>query len=232
VSIRTATLGEGALAYRSAGLPGGRTHWREAGFCAVDLELTGLDPRREEIVSFGAVPIEAGRVVLGETVEGLVRPSTGLQTDSILVHGLRAADLLDAPLPALALQPLLGAMAGRIPVVHVAEVERSFLRRALRRLGVRLHPAMVDTSVLGAIWLSRRDRKTAGRQIGLSELAERLGLPVHREHRAGTDALTTAEVFLALASHLDAEGAETVRSLTTAERRLAAMRLYPEHPGV
>lgn len=219
----------GARAYRTASPPRGREHWRTASFCAVDLELTGLDRRRDEIISFGAVPIERGRIVLGETVEGLVRPDGSMQADSILVHRLRPADLSGAPSLEAALDPLLWAMAGRIPVVHVAEVDRPFLRRALRRLGLRLPRAMVDTSVLGTVWLTERDGAAVPRQMSLGELAGALGLPAHGAHRAGADALMTAEVFLALATHLDAIRPETVSSLTKAERRLAAMRLYPEH---
>ena len=47
------------------GRPSKRTPWRRASWCAVDLELTGLD-RNNEIIAIGAVPIEEGRVVLGQ----------------------------------------------------------------------------------------------------------------------------------------------------------------------
>ena len=48
---------------------------------------------------------------------------------SIKVHGLRSVDLEDAPELEVAIDPLLAAMAGAIPVVHFAEVERRFLAR-------------------------------------------------------------------------------------------------------
>ncbi|MGH2743017.1 MAG: exonuclease domain-containing protein, partial [Thermoleophilaceae bacterium] len=51
-----------------------RTSWRVARFVAVDLETTGLDPGRDEIVSFAAVPVEGARVVAREAVRGLVCP--------------------------------------------------------------------------------------------------------------------------------------------------------------
>ena len=229
MSFRAPARGPGLEAYRRARPPRGRERWRSAAFCAVDLELTGLDAKHDEIISFGAVPIEQGRIRLSEVVEGLVRPDGLMRTDSILVHRLRPADLADAPDLLRGLDPLLGAMAGRIPVVHVAEVERSFLRRAFRRIGVRLHRAMIDTSLLGPVWLSERDGTAVGRQMELASLAAALGLPSHRAHRAGTDALTTAEVFLALASHLEEARPETVHSLVRADRRLTAMRLFATH---
>ena len=51
----------------------GRTPWRLAHFCVVDLELSGLDPGRDEIIAFAAVPIDAGRIVAGNAVYGLSR---------------------------------------------------------------------------------------------------------------------------------------------------------------
>ena len=44
-------------------------------------------------------------------------------------------------------------------------------------------------------------------------MARDLGLPVHRPHHADGDALTTAQAFIALATHLEAFGPQTLRSL-------------------
>ena len=123
-----------------------RTPWREARYCVADLELSGLDPRRHEIISFGALPIDAGRVRLQGAASGLVRPTRPLAEEAIRVHGIRAADLADAPPLAEALDPLLHAMAGRVLVAHHAAIERAFLGAALRRLGVRLRGPVLDTA--------------------------------------------------------------------------------------
>jgi DNA polymerase III subunit epsilon len=218
--------GPGASAYALGSSPSGRLPWRSAGYCAIDLELTGLDPRTDEIISFGAIPIEDGRARPGEAVEGKVRPERAIDEASIRVHGLRRVDLEGAPELDVAIDPLLGALAGAIPVVHFAEVERRFLSRALRRQGLRLRRPIIDTSVLGSIWLHEHDG-AEHRRMMLSELAGALGLPAHRPHDALGDALTTAQIFIVLATHLDAIRSETVRSLVTAERRLQAIRTYP-----
>ena len=212
--------------YASARPPGGSTPWRQARYCAVDLELTGLDPRRHEIVSFGAVPLEDGRVRLGAAVSGAVRPEGPVDEASIRVHGLRTADLLAAPPAEEALGPLVDLLAGAVAVAHFAEIEQAFLGRAFRRMGLRMRNPLVDTAALGALWLSERDG-VPPRRLPLGELAEALGLPAHRPHEALGDALTTAQVFLALASHLDAARPQTVRSLVKARQRLRTVTLYP-----
>ena len=223
--VRPVARGAGATAYKRARMSPGRTPWSAARYCTVDLELSGLDPRRDEIVSFGAIPIEDGRVQLSAAVHGLVRPSGPISEAAIRVHGMRAIDLAGAPPLDVGIDPLLAVMAGRVPVVHVAAIERGFLRPALRRQGLRLRRPMIDTSVLGLLWLHEHGGQLP-RRMSLTDLAVALGLPVHRPHDALGDALTTAQAFIALATHLDARRGETVRSLTAAGRRLESLLAY------
>ena len=202
-----------------------RTPWREASWCVVDLELTGPDPDRHEIVSFGAVPIERGRVRLGDAVAGLVRPTREISEEAILVHGIRAVDLATAPQLSDAIGPLVEVMTDRVLVAHSAAVERAFLGRALRPLGVRLRRPIADTELLGKLWLYERDGHWWGR-VPLSALARELGLPAERPHDALGDALTTAQAFIALATHLDAARPETVGTITHAQQRIKALRMF------
>jgi DNA polymerase-3 subunit epsilon len=224
--LRSRRLRPAAAAYAAGRPPGPRTPWKTARWCVVDLELSGLDPRRHEIVSFAAVPVDQGRIRLAEVVSGLVRPSGPLTESSVRIHGLRTADLADAPPLRDAIEPLLAAMAGRAMVAHVAQIERAFLGRALREQGLRLRGPVADTSVIGRLWLCERDGR-APADLGLGDLAHALGLPVHAQHDALGDALTTAQVFIVAATHLGAVGEETVRSLTRAGRRLDAAFAYP-----
>lgn len=191
----------------------------------MDLELTGLDPERDEIISFGAIPIEDGRLKVGESVTGLVRPTRELNEDSIRIHGIRAADLEAAPTLADAIGPLLEALAGRVPVAHTAAVERLFLGRALRERGTRLRGPIADTELLGRLWLHERDGKL-WRRLPLTLLAGELGLPAERPHDALGDALTTGQAFIVLATHLDGIRRETVATITSARRRVNAIRVF------
>jgi DNA polymerase-3 subunit epsilon len=227
-STRRTGLGAEAAAYAAAELPRRRTPWAEASWCAVDFELTGLDPRRDQVISFGAIPIEAGRVRFGRAVAGLVRPTRELDEAAIHVHGMRDVDLAGAPSLADTVGRLIEALTGRGVVLHVAAIDRPFLKRALRTAGTRLRGPVVDTEVLGRLWLYERDGRLR-RHLGLTELAMELGLPVERPHDALADALTTAQAFIALAAHLDARRAETVGSLSRAGERLDALRMFQHH---
>ena len=204
-----------------------RTPWRAARFIVVDVETTGLDPRRDEVISFAAVPVEGGRIIAGRAVSGLVRPAAPPSPRSIEVHGLRAQDLAAAPPPERALAPLLDAMRRRVLVAHVAEVERAFLRRHGGPLAHRLPCPTVDTALLWRLLSIARGKGDPGAP-SLANLAASLGLPTHRAHEAEGDAFTTAEAFLALATHLDAHGHGRVAALTGAGWRVRAWRLVHE----
>jgi DNA polymerase III subunit epsilon len=195
--------------------------WRDARFVVIDVETTGLDPARDEIVSFAAVPIEGARIVASEVVRGLVRPASPPPASSIEIHGLRAADLASAPPPAEALAPLATVLRGRVPVAHAAWVERSFLRP----LGLGMPRRVLDTALLWRVLCIERGDGDPGWRP-LSEVAGGLGLPAHRSHDAEGDALTTAQAFLALATHLEARGRSSVKALAAARWQVRAWRLW------
>lgn len=209
-----------AREYTRAKLPTAATPWRLARFCVVDLETTGLEPRRDEIVSFAAIPIDEGRARPGGLVTGLVRPRRMPPPETVRIHGLRPADLAHAPELGGVLDQLLTALSGRILVAHVAWVERQFLDRAFRGHGVRLRGGVIDTARLAAAVLGPDTRHP----LDLGDVATRLGLPVHRPHHAEGDALTTAQAFLALARRLERKRPQTVRSLSRAGRPSVSRR--------
>src|SRR5512132_1032832 len=204
---------EAARAYRDATLPGRQTPWREVSFSVIDLETTGLDPASDEIISFAAVTVDGGKVRLGDARYELIRPTRMPDAETIRIHGLREADLVDAPSLSERLDVLLEALTGRAVVAHVAAVERGFLGAALSSFGLNFANPIVDTAALDHE-LRRLRRDPPGRDpIGLSDMARRLGLPVHRPHHADGDALTTAQAFIALATHLEGFRAQTLGSL-------------------
>ena len=187
--------------------------------------MTGLDRRRDAILAWAAVPIDGGRVVLGGAREGLVHPPGTVPAESIRIHGLRELDLAGAPSPEEAADALLEALTGRVLVAHAAEIERAFLGR-LRTRGARLRGPVVDTRLLGRLWLAERDGRAPAR-LSLTALAEALGLPVHRPHRAAGDALTTAQAFIALAALLGDDRAFTCGRAAAARGAPAMGRSRP-----
>jgi DNA polymerase-3 subunit epsilon len=149
--------------------------------------------------------------------------------NSIRIHGLRESDLEAAPPLERVLDELLTALSGRVLVAHASGIEKGFVAAALETRGLPLRNPVVDTASL-AVELHRLRREPppprdedepSGAVVsspGLGELARSLGLPVHRPHHADGDALTAAQVFLALATHLEALRPITVGTLERISR--------------
>lgn len=188
-----------AQAYR-AQRPDRSRSWRDTDLCVIDLEMTGLDPTRDHIVSIGTVPIRHGRIRAGEATYSRVRPERDVPGESTRIHTLREADLADAPSITVCAERLLETMTGHVLVAHAAWIEEAFLNRVFRRLGTRVHRPVLDTAGMAARLPELP--QVPGHALSLEHAAERLDLPVHTPHHALGDAMTTAQLFLVLATRL------------------------------
>lgn len=184
-----------------------RRPWREETCWALDLELTGLDPARDHILSLAMVPLRGGAIRLGDRIDTYVRSDLTSSGSALLVHGIAPSDVRDAPPLGDVLAEVVDRLDGAVLVVHHAGVDVRFLQRACRDTGVRWpRPVVIDTLALTRR-LARNAEVTGAASPPEGDLAairEHLGLPRHRAHRALDDAVATAELFLALASRLDA----------------------------
>jgi DNA polymerase-3 subunit epsilon len=186
-----------------------RSSWRATTFAALDFETTGLDYRRDEIVSFGAVPVVAGRVVVRDAVHQLVAPSVPVSPASVRIHQLLPGELSVAPTLDEARASLARALGGRFVLAWFAELEISFLarifgtaRRVWRRRTVDVRALTIALEGL-----------SVGSRMTLTAAAERFGVPVASPHDALDDALVTAQLFLVVAARLERAGAGSVRDL-------------------
>jgi DNA polymerase-3 subunit epsilon len=206
--------------YLDAPRPERRLPWRAASYTALDIETSGLDLRHDAVLAIGLVEIEAGRVLIERAWHTLVRPPEELivPAASIRIHGLLRRDLADAPPLSEALPELLRRLRGRVLILHVATIDAGFLNRALRRhYATKLRGPVIDTARLAAR-LQHDERYMQGDAAGppviaLRALAERAGLPAYAEHNPLDDALTTAQLFLVLATQLERQGGASLHGL-------------------
>ena len=185
-----------------------RGSWRQAEFAALDFETTGLDRERDAIVSFGVVPVRAGRAVVGESVHRLVAPTVPPSAESMRIHGILPRDLEDALRPAQASAALAAAIQRRYVLAWYAGVEIDFLARMFgrRRAWVR---RTIDVRQM-VIELEGLDQDV---RQSLSSAAEHYGVPVANPHEALDDAMVTAQLFLLVAARLERRGLGTVGDL-------------------
>ena len=198
----------------------GSRPWREASYAVLDFETTGLDPARDHVLSYGVVPIEHGRVRIEGALYRVVHPPIPVPAESIRVHGIRPVELTTAPSLDEVAHELLDALEGRTLVAHAAMIELAFLGR-LQKHGRRIRQA-IDVIDLAAELAARDHDVPRVPSARLADLAAGFGIPVARTHHALGDALTTAQLFLVLATRLELLGAGRLRDLAGAGRSQSA----------
>ena len=173
-------------------------------FLVVDVETTGLDPRRDHVLELGWVPVTQGQVVLDGVRGTVVRPPAGAAVgESAVLHGITDDDLAAAPGLADVVPDLRAALQGRVLVAHYAPIEIGFLDRAFRDgQADRASLHVVDTMTLQRRLLVPGHGEPPPGALRLDAARRRFGLPRYAAHHAATDALATAELLLAQVAEL------------------------------
>jgi DNA polymerase-3 subunit epsilon len=190
--------------YLATAFPKPSSDYRKVDYLAIDLETTGLDPKRDHILSMGYVTVHGNRIELASARHRLVHTAREIPEQSAVIHQItddQAA--LGEPIETV-LGDLLADLAGKVMIAHHAPVERGFLNAACRGLfGSGLVVPVVDTQVLARRTFERRHISFKGSELRLHALGERYNLPRYGAHNALSDAVAAAELFLAQAAHME-----------------------------
>jgi DNA polymerase-3 subunit epsilon len=164
----------------------------------LDTETTGFDPAMgHELLEVASVTLEDGAIA--EEWSSLIRPSRPIPAEATAVHGITDAMTAAAPDAAKVAAELRARCGDLALAFHHADFDLPFLRALLRGAGQRpLTAPVVDT-----LGLARGLFGSGGNS--LAPLAQRLGLPLERAHRALTDARTGARVLIELAKRWERE---------------------------
>lgn len=173
---------------------------------SLDCETTGLDTRRDDIISIGAVRIVGNRVMTSEALSLLVRPSKALSADSVRIHRLREQDVADGLAPEEAMRQLLTFIGSRPLVGYFLEFDVAMINRVLfPMLGVALPQPKIEVS---ALFYEHKVRTLRGQGHGNVEdrhvdlrfdtVMTELDLPRRDAHDALNDAVMAALAFVKL----------------------------------
>jgi len=190
--------------YLAIEFPNPSAEYRQVDYLAIDLETTGLEPKRDHILSVGYVVVRGNRIDLGTASHRLVHTARAIPEKSAIIHQITddQAALGEQLEPVLA--DLLHQLAGKVMIAHHASVETGFISAACRRIfGGELVVPVVDTQSLARRTFERRHISFKGSDLRLHALGERYNLPRYGAHNALSDALAAAELFLAQASYME-----------------------------
>jgi len=187
----------------------------EVRFVVLDSETTGLDPRRDRLITIGAVAVENGEIRLHDAFEALLK--LDYNRASVTVHGItrdEASEGLDEP---QALELFLDYLRDGVIVGHHIGHDIQTLNAGYERhFDMQLKNRALDTMDL-ALHLND-DGAFADRPMAqgftLDALCEMFAIAPHDRHTAGGDAFITAQVFLRLLRAAHKAGRTSVASIS------------------
>lgn len=177
-------------------------------FLVLDIETTGLDADRDQILSIGWVEVTNLLVDLSTCKHFYIRGATGINSESAVINHITPEQLESGISLDEAFSMLLQDMQGKIMVAHGCMIERAFLERFVRdKYALPSLPIIwVDTLSLEKNFAHFRGAE-ASADFRLSSVREQYGLPEYATHDALTDAVSSAELLLAQAERYFAQDA-------------------------
>jgi len=176
-------------------------------FVVVDVEATGAKTPPNRLIELGAYRVREGRIV--DEFVTLVNPELPIPRFVASLTRITNEMVKDAPVFAEVAPRWLEFVSDAVLVAHNAPFDTSLLNHEISRV----YPGhrMVNSHIC-TVKLSRRTLPGLA-NYRLDTIANHFSINIHQRHRAGSDALATAQIFIRLLSRLNEHG---VRDLATA----------------
>jgi DNA polymerase III subunit epsilon len=195
---------------------------RNARWVVADVESSGLDTSRDRLLAIGAVSVRRGAVVLGESLEVVLRQDSVSTHDNILIHRIDGRSQREGVDPVEALLGFYEYVDGAVLVGYHAPFDQAMIARATKHfLGTNIDATWLDLATLAPALvrdgeLPRRvDALSAGRAARMQPLdwwLDHFSIRVSRRHNAAADALGTAQLLSVLLA-ADWSASRTVANL-------------------
>jgi len=186
----------------------------EVRFVVLDTETTGLDPRRDRIITIGALAVCDGEILLDDAYEAMLK--LAYNNSSVTVHGITRDEASGGMDEKEAMAEFLEYLRDGVIVGHHIGHDIQALNCACERhFGGTLRNRWLDTMDL-TLHLNDAGAfagKAMAQGFTLDGLCEMFGVAMHDRHTAGGDAFLTAQVFLRLLRAAKAVGRVTLGSL-------------------
>lgn len=153
---------------------------------AIDLETTGLDPKKDRIIEIAAIKVKDGQIV--DTFETFIQPGRSLVERVTQITGIRDEDLVKAPKIQDKLLELSVFLEDYPLLGHSLLFDFSFLKKAFVNEGHSFEKKGIDTLRIARCFLPEMEKKT------LPYLCQQFEIP-HEPHRAYADALACLQLY-------------------------------------
>jgi DNA polymerase-3 subunit epsilon len=197
--------------------PRANTPLSELRFVVFDTEATGLDFRKDRLLSLGSVAVCQSEIWVGDSLSLLIA-NENAANEAVPIHGIVPSESHAGKSEGEAVQAFIEQLGNSVMVAHHAWFDVHMMQKALQR---QFHPRLflynpvLDTMQLAKKLLqpgaSAEEIKTG--MYGLDDLCERYAIPTHDRHTAWGDAFITAQLLLILVRRLHQAGSRTLGDL-------------------
>lgn len=163
-----------------------------------DCETTGLDPKKDDLVSIGAVRIKENRILIDQALHLYIRQQKDITHESIKVHQIRNCDLKDAVNLEEAIEQFLYFIGNRTLAGYYLEFDVAMINKYIKPMfGITLPNRQEEVS---AIYYDKKIPFIPQGNLDLSfdAILKDLDLPRLNAHDALNDAVMTAMMYMKL----------------------------------
>lgn len=163
-----------------------------------DAETTGLNPKKDEILSIGAVKIKGNKILTSQKFEMFLRPTKDIKEESIKIHQIRNIDLQNGCEPQEAIEAFLHFIGSSPLVGYYIEFDVAMINQYTKRLlGIKLPNPQIEVS---GIYHDKKIKFIPDSTIDLrfDVIMKDLGLETFGKHDALNDAIMTAMMYVKL----------------------------------
>ena len=163
-----------------------------------DCETTGLNPKKDDIVSIAAVKIKGNKILTDEAIHIYIDQEKVLDPKSITIHQIRNCDLQGAIPLKEAIEKFLYYIGNRPLAGYYLEFDVAMVNKYIKPMyGITLPNEQKEVS---AIYYDKKIPTIPQAHIDLrfDTILEDLDLPKLHAHDALNDAIMTALIYLKL----------------------------------
>ena len=168
-------------------------------YVCLDCETSGLNPKKDEILSIGAVHIKDNKILMRKTFNIFLKPSKNINVESIKIHHIRPVDLENGIDAQEAIYQLLDFIGSRPIIGYYIKFDVAIISRYTKEfIGIKLPNKTIEVSSM----YYKTIRKRSDYQfvdLRFDTILKKLDIPILGKHDALNDALMTAMIFLKLA---------------------------------
>lgn len=177
-------------------------------FCVLDFETTGLNPKKDRVLSAGWTTIENQRVEWGACEHHLIQHTQSIPDQSVAIHHITEQEAAQGKPIEDIFPHILKQLSDKVLVAHFADIEVGFLQQLAKQLyAITLPLVVIDTLQLAFAMKYKHAVHVPQNALNLFSLREQYELPRYKAHNALSDAVATAELLVVLVHELSAGNA-------------------------